>query len=264
MAGVAGALSAAALITLAGPLWALALHPPAYLLGAWLFRRVRLPEKTSLAPPGFTLASALRERLREYVRGVKEGARLVLGDARLRWVAVALVLPQILHRLFEGLVMPVYAKKVLLDPGAAGFLLTASCLGELIGAALLLRYAAKIKAPTWVRRGAAAVVLVWALAFTHSLPLILPVILVMSMTWSAGDLSLRSEVQSAVSEKDQPRATSFLYSLLVLGSAAASFALGALFDGLALAPALYGVFALFTVLAAAVFYASRRLSAKKT
>jgi len=49
----------------------------------------------------------------------------------------------------------------------------------------------------------------------------------------------------------------------VPGSAAASFALGTLFDGLTLAPALYGVFALFTALAAAVFHASRRLSGKK-
>lgn len=263
-AGVIGALATAGLITFVGPLWALALQPPAYLLGGFLFWRVKLAERSTMNA-GFAMPSLanLRERLAEYVADMKAGARLVMKNDRLRWVAVAFVLPQIVHRILEGMLAPIFAKRVLMNPGAAGYLMTASNMGELLGAFLLLRYAAKIKAPRWVKWGALAMLASWLMVFTHALPFVLPVILLMSMTWSASDLSLRSEVQSSLDEKDQPRATSFLYGSFVLGAAAASLGLGALFDLLPVTFALAGVFALFTALGVAVFHASRRLSVKK-
>lgn len=265
VSGVAGAKAAGKLLSWVGPLGALALQPPAYLAGAWFFWRVKLAKKD---PPGIGLKapalSSLRERWREYVRDVKAGYKLVVGDHRLRWVAVASVLPQILHRILEGLFIPVYAKDVLMDPGAAGDLLAASNLGELIGAVLLLRLASRIKAPAWIKWGAAAIALVWTLAFTHALPVAFFVILAMGMTWSASDLSLRSEIQSSLGEKDQPRASSFLYGTFVLASAAASLALGALIDSLPMTTALYAIFAIFTAMGVAVWIASRRLSAPKS
>lgn len=260
VAGVVGALATGALITFMGPLWALALQPPAYLISGLLYWRVRLAKQDAPGPrflrpqlPG------LRERIAAYFKDMKAGAGLVLKSGRLRWVAVAFILPQIVHRILESLLAPVFAKRVLMDPGAAGYLLTASNMGELLGAVLLLRYAARIKAPKWVKWGALAMVLSWVMAFTHALPFVLPAFLLMSMTWSAGDLSLRSDVQSSLGVKDQPRATSFMYGAFVLGAAAASLGLGALLDLLPIAFALAGVFALFTAMAAAVFYASRRL-----
>jgi len=262
VAGVVGALATGALITFVGPLWALALQPPAYLLSGLLYWRVRLAKQDAPGPRFLRpLLPGLRERISEYFKDMKAGAGLVFKSGRLRWVAIAFILPQIVHRLIEGLLAPIFAKRVLLDPGAAGYLLTASNMGELLGAVLLLRYAAKIKAPKWVKWGALAMVLSWVMAFTHALPFVLPAFLLMSMTWSAGDLSLRSDVQSSLGAKDQPRAASFLYGAFVLGAAAASLGLGALLDLLPLAFALAGVFSLFTAMAAAVFYASRRLGA---
>lgn len=265
VAGVTGALATGALITFVGPLWALALQPPAYLLGGVLFLRVKLAReaavKARFAKPAL---SDLRGRIADYFRDLKAGARLVLGNDRLRWVAVAFVLPQIVHRILEGLLAPIFAKRVLANPGAAGYLMTASNMGELLGAVLLLRYAAKIKAPRWVKWTAMAMAASWLMAFTRILPLVLPVFLLMSMTWAASDLSLRSEVQSTLDEKDQPRAASFLFSAFVLGAAAVSLGLGALFDLLPITYALAGVFAFFTAVAAAVFHASRRLAPPKT
>jgi len=263
-AGVAGALAAGALITLVGPLWSLALQPPAYLLGAWLFWRIKLQKGAPQMQVGLTVPrlSSLKERLTEYLEDVKAGYRLVVHDHRLRWIAAAFVLPQIAHRLLESLLAPLFAKNVLFSPGSAGYMVTASNLGELVGAALLLRFAAKIKAPKWAKWGAAALALSWLMAFTHALPLVLPIIFFMSMTWASSDLSLRSEIQSSLGEKDQPRATSFMYGAFVLGAAASSLGLGALFDLLPVTLALAGVFALFTVLGVVVFYASRRLTAK--
>ncbi len=257
VAGVAGALAAGALIAFAGPLWSLLLQPPAYLIASYFFLRV------GHAPPaGATAASkgGLWAKVKAYGADVAAGARIIAGDRRLRWVGLAFVLPQIAHRVFESLMIPVFAKKVLESPESSAWLLTASNLGELLGAVLLLKLASRFKGPAiWVKYGALGLALIWALASTTALPILLPLILVSSLTWAASDLSLRSEVQSTVPEKDQPRALSFLYGAYVLGSAAASFALGSVVDSLGIGSGLVWICGGITALALAVFLASRRL-----
>jgi predicted MFS family arabinose efflux permease len=255
-AGVVGALAAGALIGLAGPLWSLAIQPPAFALAAWYFWRVRhpLPAQT---PPSKT---GLGAQIRAYFSDIKAGAKLVVGDGRMRWIALAFVLPQIVHRVFENLLIPVFAKKVLENPSASAWLLTASNAGEFAGAAVLLRLASRIPSShRWVRWGALGLTLTWALAFSHSLPILLPLIMLSSLTWAASDLSLRSEVQRSVSEKDQPRAISFLYGAFVIGSALASLALGGLLDALPASIALLWICGGFSALAITVFFAARRL-----
>ncbi len=257
-AGVAGALAAGALIAFAGPLWSLLIQPPAYLLAAYFFMRVRHDRPAGSA--ALALKGRVADKLKEYLRDVKAGAKIVLGDRRLRWIALAFVLPQIAHRVFENLLIPVFAKTVLHAPQASAWLLTASNLGELLGALLLLKFAARFKGPAaWVKYGALGLLLIWALAFSTALPVLLPLILASSLTWSASDLSLRSEVQRTVAEKDQPRALSFLYGAFVLGAAAASFALGGFMDWLGMATALYWICGGLAAVAAGVFLASRRL-----
>lgn len=257
VAGVAGALAAGALIAFAGPLWSLLLQPPAYLLASYFFLRV------GHAPPAGAAAASkggLWAKVKAYGADVAAGARIIAGDRRLRWVGLAFVLPQIAHRVFESLMIPVFAKKVLESPESSAWLLTASNLGELLGAVLLLKLASRFKGPAiWVKYGALGLALIWALASTTALPVLLPLILVSSLTWAASDLSLRSEVQSTVAEKDQPRALSFLYGAFVLGSAAASFALGGVVDSLGVGPGLAWICGGITALALAVYFASRRL-----
>jgi MFS family permease len=256
-AGVAGALAAGALIAFAGPLWSLLIQPPAYLLAAYFFLRVR-----HARPAGVPLAASgsAWSKVKAYAADVAAGAKLVLGDGRLRWVALAFVLPQIVHRVFENLLIPVFAKTILHAPQSSAWLLTASNLGELVGAVLLLNFAARFKGPTaWVKYGALGLLLIWALASTTALPVLLPLILVSSLSWAASDLSLRSEIQRTIPEKDQPRALSFLYGAFVLGSAAVSFGLGGFMDYLGMGPALYWICGGISALALAVFLAARRI-----
>lgn len=258
-AGVAGALTAGALIAFAGPLWSLLIQPPAYLLASYFFLRV-----SHDTPAGAGLAAAPKGRvlgkIKEYFSDVKAGAKIILADGRMRWVALAFVLPQIVHRVFENLLIPVFAKTILHAPQASAWLLTASNLGELLGALLLLKLAARFKGPSaWVKYAALGLLLIWTLASTTALPVLLPLILISSLTWAASDLSLRSEVQRAVPEKDQPRALSFLYGAFVLGSAAASFALGGLMDALGMGAALYWICGGISAIALAVFFAARRV-----
>lgn len=255
-AGVIGALAAGALIGLVGPLWSLVIQPPAFALAAWYFWRV----KHAVPEAGPASKRGIGARVAAYFGDIKAGAKLVLGDGRMRWVALAFVLPQIVHRVFENLLIPVFAKKVLENPSASAWLLTASNAGELAGAAILLKLASRFPGSKgWVKWGALGLTLTWALAFSHSLPILLPLILVSSLTWAASDLSLRSEVQRDVTEKDQPRAIAFLYGVFVLGSALVSLALGGLLDAMPVAAGLFWICGGFTVLAAIVLFASRRL-----
>jgi predicted MFS family arabinose efflux permease len=199
-------------------------------------------------------------KVRGYLQDVKDGARIVLGHAQLRWVALAFVLPQIVHRVFEGLLIPVFAKKVLEEPSFSAYLLTASNLGELLGAAILLKLAARFAGPrVWVKWGAIGLVLSWSLVFTHSLPLLLPLIVLFSMSWASSDLALLSTVQKSVDEKDAARAVSFLYGAFVVGGALVSLLMGRLLDLVPLDLAFMAIAAAFTVLGVAVWYAARRL-----
>lgn len=261
VAGVAGALAAGGLLATVGPVWALALMPPAYLAAAWFYSRVRHDNPAGPA----TIARAgsftgIMTKVRAYFADIKAGAKTIVGDSRLRWVGLALVAPQIVHRVFEDLLIPVFAKKVLMSPESSAWMVTASNMGELVGAAILLRLASRFKgSSSWVKWGAIGLTLIWALAFSKSLIVLLPLVLLSSATWSSADLSLRSEVQRAVPEKDQPRAMSFLYGAFVLGGALTSLALGALIDALPLTQAIMWTCAIFSALATGVFFASRKL-----
>jgi predicted MFS family arabinose efflux permease len=255
-AGVAGALIAGGLIAFVGPLWSLAIQPPAFALAAWYFWRVRhaLPAG---APPA---AGGISSKIKSYLGDIKSGAKIVLGDGRMRWIALAFVLPQIVHRVFEDLLIPVFAKNVLMNPSASAWMMTASNAGELAGAAALLSLASRFpRSQSWIKWGALGLMMIWALAFSHSLPILLPMILLSSMGWAASDLSLRSEVQRSVSEKDQPRALSFLYGAFVIGSAVISLSLGGLLDAMPVVSALFWICGTFSAIAVAVLFASRRL-----
>lgn len=79
-AGVVGALAAGALIGLVGPLWSLAIQPPAFALAAWYFWRVSHPLPSD-APPA---PGGVGSKIRAYFGDIKAGAKLILGDGRMR------------------------------------------------------------------------------------------------------------------------------------------------------------------------------------
>ena len=260
IAGVTGALVAGALIGFFGPLWALMLQPPAYIIASSIFMSVRHRKpsaRTALTFVRTGLFGTITDQIKSYFKDVKAGANLVLGDGRLRWIALAFILPQIIHRVLEGMIVPILAKTVLDKPHYSAWMLTASNAGELSGAGLLWWFNSRFP---WVKWGAAGILSLWTLAFSTALPLLIAAIFIAGTTWAASDLRLRSEVQSLVPQKDQPRAFSFLYSVFVLGTAAVSFALGSFIDWLGMSQALYWICGGITVLAASVFVASRKIA----
>lgn len=253
-AGVIGSALGGALIAWLGPLYAMLIQPPAYFVSAWLFLKVRHPA-----------APAAEGGQRASWKDVFAGARTVLGDGRLRWLAAAMVLPQIIHRVFENLLLPVYAKTLLGAGALAAALLTASNLGELGGASFMLRRSTRYPGPSaWVRWAALGLLAGWMLPlaghWTLALALgaLLPAIFLFSSTWAGSQLSLESEVQRSVPEKDQPGVMSFLNGLFIAGTAAVSFGLGRLLDGWGTGPALVWICGGFTAVGVLLAFAWRR------
>lgn len=252
-AGVIGSAAGGLLIATIGPLYAMLIQPPAYLVSAWLFSRVRHQRSTIGSGEGSW-------------RDVFRGAKKVAADPRLRWLAAAMILPQIIHRVFENLVLPVYAKTVLGAGALTAALLTASNLGELGGASFMLKRSKRYPGPSsWVRWAAFGLIAGWALPAVGGLPLALalgvlaPCIFVFSSTWAGSHLSLESAAQKLVAEKEQPGVVSFLNGLFILGTAAASLLLGRLLDAAGTPSALLWICGGFTAVAAVLWSASRAL-----
>ncbi len=260
IAGVGGAFIAGALILKFGAAAALWLQPAAALGAAYAFSRVR--HSFEAAPVRVT--GSPRERLlgslKASAEDIRIGARAVLGDPRLRWFTVVMVLPAVVHRVFENVLLPVFAKSVLQVPAASAWLLAASNLGELIGAAVLLRMAAKSRGPfAWLKLAAAGLLGAWALSASTSLPVLFPIIFLFSLTWAASDLSLLSFLQSELPEKTQPRALGFLVGLTTLVSTVGALALGKWLDAFGPGPGFIGANIAFTLLALAVYWTAKRL-----
>jgi hypothetical protein len=155
-----------------------------------------------------------------------------------------MIVPQIIHRILENLLLPVYAKGVLGHEALSAALLTASNLGELLGASLLLHWSARHPtSSTWVRWGAYGLLGIGALSLVQvlHLPVIAavavaaPFILAASLTWASSHLSLESDIQEKVDKTVQPRVISLLFGLYVVGAAGASFLIGRFLDALPLA-----------------------------
>jgi len=280
VAGVAGALLTGLIISTFGLLPALLMHPPAYLLAAFLFSRIRMgvrkpPAKDADAAaeeahsrargagPGF-----LPEPLRRALGDLKAGAAVIFSRKLFLWGTFALAAPLVIHRLLEGLLIPVAATTFLGNPAAAAWIVGASNFGELLGATLLMRAMVKAKegkrfrTAFWVKLMALGILGLWSLNYAPTLLVILPMVAFCSMTWAASDLSLRSKLQNAFPDRYRGRAFGFLGAVAFALVLATSLGLGVLMDAMAHYPVFFGVNVVLTVLAALLFYSARALKKK--
>ncbi|MBI4348066.1 MAG: MFS transporter [Elusimicrobia bacterium] len=260
IAGVAGAFIAGGLILKAGAAAALWLQPVAAVAAAFAFSRVRHAFAPAARGEGGPWHARLAQGVKAAVADVRAGARAILGDPALRWFTVVMVLPAVVHRVFESVLLPVFAKRVLELPAASAWMLGASNLGELLGAVALLYFAGRGKGPfAWLRIAAVGLLFLWALSTTTSLTLLLPIILLSSLTWAASDLSLLSFLQSRLPEQVQPRALGFLVGLTTLVSTATALALGRFLDLAGTGPGFIAANIAITALALAVAWAAVKL-----
>lgn len=286
IAGVVGALGVGVILTMASPIAALLIHPPAYLLAAWVFSRIKMPAKSSASRAAYDAAAAATgtsEKARisplaenAAARGFsisqiwtdfKKGAQAVWSVKEFRWAAYAMIVPLVIHRLLEGLLIPVAASSLLGNPAAAAWMIGASNFGEMLGAILLIRAVKKagdsgrFRSPFWIRWMSLGLIGLWTLNFAPTLFALVPLIAFGSLTWAASDLSLRTRLQDGLPSRLRGRAFAFIGAAAFAIVLAASLGLGTLFDAVAAAPVFLGVNAVIAVLAATLFYAAKRLKA---
>ncbi|HAH06708.1 MAG TPA: hypothetical protein DCM05_09315 [Elusimicrobia bacterium] len=256
VAGVAGAFFAGWVIKTFGVGAALLIHPPLYLLAAIVFSTLAAKASPAPAPPDE--GGGPRQALKD----VLEGARTLFSNPVFRAAFFAIVLPFVIHRVFESLLVPVFAKTLLADPSKAAWMLGFSNAGELLGAFLLsrsIRGGHVRRSYQWVRWMALGTLALWALCFTQSLPVLLPLIAFSSVSWAASDLSLRGKLQAALEPAVRGRSFSFISAATFLSVLAVSLGVGFLFDALPAAAVLIGVNAAFTLAAAAMLWAAGKL-----
>ncbi|EGG23830.1 hypothetical protein DFA_05966 [Cavenderia fasciculata] len=216
ISGTCGAFLSTALIKSLGPVYALVLQPPFFLVASICFFVIAQP-----FPPQKVLVKAdedgsnakenkivygLKIAGREvfnYLKTVAVGARLILS-AKYWWILFTYVVPQVLHRLLENLLFPVFAKKILHDGSLSGILTGGSNFGEAIGSLLVVKFGKRVRNPMWwVRADTLCCSIVWILVYPPKGEAIkvacslIPLMAVVSCSWAAGDISLLSFIQSS-------------------------------------------------------------------
>jgi hypothetical protein len=238
--------------------------PAVFLASCLLFSFLRLP---MVSPPVASEGEEMDIRpmkggIKRVFSDLKEGARTIFSRPMLRWGLLALVLPMMMHKVFETVLIPVFAKSVLHAPAAAGWMLSASNLGELLGA-LALTLSMHSKHPKhsyfWVRLMAAGAMAVWVFSASRNLALILPMITLRGLTWAASDLSLRGKIQTSLAPGERGKALGFITSTGFFLIMSSSLGIGFWLDGSPHELVFLGVAAVFTLLAAAVVLASFHL-----
>jgi len=222
VSGTSGALLSTLLITYMGPIYSLFHLPPFFLLSAVLFWMTIPPPDNFMDLPELEGEKTMKQKfelkpflqnlyfqLKTYCVNLKVGGKLVLGNRKYWWLVIVFVVPQVLHRLIENLLIPVFTKKVLNDGSLSGIIVGGSNFGELLGAFLVMQISRYVKNPLhYCRIDAVLLGLLWVFAF---IPLfsksivvassLIPLMVLVSGFWAAGDISLLAYVQSSFSLK---------------------------------------------------------------
>ncbi|MCX5788278.1 MAG: hypothetical protein NTX64_07210 [Elusimicrobia bacterium] len=264
IAGIAGAIAAGAVVLMSSPLAALILEPPAAIIAAFLFSRVHADfEPAPPAPRAGSFGTWAAASVRGYFADVRQGAAAIFKDPKLAWAALAMIVPAAVHRILEGVLLPVFASKVLALPAAAAWLLSASDTGELLGALLLLAAGSRVKGSSgWVRLMSLGLLAGWIFSVTTSLPLVITLVVASSLTWAASDLSLLSYLQARLPDDVESRAMGFLVGLTVLAMTLGSLGAGRLLDAAGAGTGFVVIGAVLTALAAGLLWVSRKLRQK--
>ena len=234
---------------------ALFLHPPAYLLAAFFFYKLKLgsapPSSGEKTPSGGILAL-----LKQTASDIREGARVINSSKEFRWLGFMILAPMIVHRVVEQIMVPVFTKTILGVAEKSAWIVSASNFGELLGAALLLkalssalRQKTKPSRYGWIPLMAAGTLATWSLSLPGGLLTVLPLIFLMSLTWAANDLSVSSYFQSRLPDASAGKALGFLMAAELGLIMAVSYLMGFMFDYLPTQAAFLAVNVLLTGLA---------------
>ncbi|MFA6092037.1 MAG: MFS transporter [Elusimicrobiota bacterium] len=262
-AGILAPVLIGVLIVMFGIPAGLAVTPPAFLLSAWAFSRLKIDPAAKEQHP---TRPSLWQSVKSGVSELRDGARIMLGDKEKRWLGIMLVGPMLLHRIIKLMLAPIFAKTVLNASGFSAWIAGISNLGELIGATLLLRPAKpsanfkKASPLPWIRFMALTTLGILAFASRTLWP-VMAAVFAMGLSYAANKVSVTSYLQSRLPNESAGKAIAFLdaVGLVVLIAVGALF--GVLFDLLPATWSLVAASAILSALAGVFYKAYRRLRA---
>ncbi len=291
-AGIAGALLTGAIIAAYGLKAAIVVHPFAYALAAVLISRISTSPSSAEIPnvpspdgrgqgegsPFQAGPSSLRAALSSWLRTQREAAAKLWSEPLLRWTFVAILIPQVIHRVLENMLFPIYAQRVLHAPARHAWLLGSSNFGELLGAGAVLamgRLASRYRGPlgdfvraraardlrrpfSWLGALGLASLGLWMFALNPPWGWLLPFVSLQSLVWTASDVKLNSFLQSR--EDVTPRELGFLFASYVSVITVLSVGLGLTFDALGPRGGILAILAAITLATSGLAFKARSLA----
>ncbi|GAM19233.1 hypothetical protein SAMD00019534_024080 [Acytostelium subglobosum LB1] len=211
--GTAGAFLSTVLIQKLGAVYAMVLMPPFFLVAAVIMFTITEPfprakeaikaEASKMVHPVLSVLISIKSETANYFKTIGRGAALICNKD-FWWIIPTYVVPQVLHRVLENILFPVFAKKVLKDGSLSGILTGGSNFGELLGALTVVKFGKYVKNPMWwVRIDGLCCSIVWVLVYPPAgVPIrvaatLIPCWIAVSSSWAAGDISLLSFLQSS-------------------------------------------------------------------
>ena len=140
-----------------------------------------------------------------FFHSLSVGAKLVCTQRALVWLIPAYTLPLVVHRYLENTLFPFYSKSLLGSSDYQTILTGGSNFGELLGAALVLILAKRVKTPIpFLRLDVVFLLFIWIIPFfpiNSENPMVTawqlaPIMTIISSGWAAGDVTLSAYVQS--------------------------------------------------------------------
>ena len=178
------------------------------MLASVCFYHVKLIKCTSSKP----FAEELKEFLLGVFYAIVWGAKLVFTERNLIWLLPSYSIGLIVHRYVEGTIFPFFANEILKNPDYQTILTAGSNFGEFVGAVLVLFTARIIPTPIpFVRLGAILLFIGWVFYSYRPAPVqnladfswtLFPLMGLISLGWSAGDVSLAAHIQSNLGKFD--------------------------------------------------------------
>lgn len=204
VAGTAGAFLSTPLTRALGFRYALFHLPILFPISGVLFWFIQYdaPEQTAenrskIPEEDHALAQRVLHQIKRYFQQIWLGARIVFTHRSFNWLVLGLIVPQMLHRIFENLLLPVYFNYLVGDGTLQGLGLGGSNLGELFGALCVFLASRLISNPLiWITSDALAMNLLWIFPFLYLgytqlgwAFTIAAIMFLVSGTWAAGDIS---------------------------------------------------------------------------
>jgi len=207
LGGTFGAFLSTFFIQLLGYVYGIAPFLILHVIAIICYMIIHIEKNTSSDDNSFSYCHSVKIQFMEWLTSMKDAIILIFCHKKSIWLIFCYSLPLVIHRVYENIMFPFYAKYVLNDGSLTGMLLAISNVGELIGAFLVMKLVIVGKSPIiWIRLSAITMIGMWAFVYIgspsaqwSSIGLLTPVLIIINCGWSSGDVATLTYIQNEFS-----------------------------------------------------------------